>query len=35
LVVSIHGAHLYLWRAVDGDGDVLEMLVKNGGTLEA
>ncbi|MDB5410168.1 MAG: family transposase [Rhodospirillales bacterium] len=28
MVVSIHGAHLYLWRAVDGEGDVLEMLVQ-------
>jgi putative transposase len=28
MVVSSNGVHLYLWRAVDGEGEVLDMLVQ-------
>ena len=33
LVVRIAGARMYLWRAVDHEGEVLDMLVQLGATL--
>jgi transposase-like protein len=30
MVVSINGQRLYLWRAVDSEGEVLDMLVQRG-----
>jgi transposase-like protein len=28
MVVSIQGRHMYLWRAVDSEGEVLDFLVQ-------
>jgi putative transposase len=30
MVVSINGRRMYLWRAVDSEGEVLDMLVQPG-----
>jgi transposase-like protein len=30
MVVSINGQRMYLWRAVDSEGEVLDMLVQRG-----
>jgi len=29
VIISIRGEHRYLWRAVDRDGDVIDILVQN------
>jgi transposase-like protein len=32
LVVSLSGKQMYMWHAVDGEGEVLEILVQSGAT---